>query len=158
MSEERCISLSVNGTSVEVSVAPQALLVDVLRDDLGLAATHQGCADLICGACTVLLDGRPVKSCAVLAVQADGVNVRTADGLEEDDPVAVGFREEHGLHCGYCGPGMMMSAAALLAEHPQPTEEQIRQAISGNVCRCTGYVNIIKAVHYAAKRRAGAAA
>lgn len=145
------IGLDVNGETVELTVDPLSLLLEVLRDELGLTACHLGCESMTCGACTVLLDGRPVKACAVLAVQADGRAVRTVEGLADDDPVSIGFRDEHGLSCGYCTPGMKMTATALLAEHPQPDEDDIRRAVSGNLCRCTGYVNITEAIRRAAE-------
>jgi len=137
------------------------LLVHLLRDVLRLTGTHIGCDTTHCGACTVLLDGTPVKSCTVLAVQADGRDVTTVEGLAKDGglhAIQQGFWEMHGLQCGYCTPGMMMTSCALLARNPSPTEGEIRQAISGNLCRCTGYVNIVKAVQYAAEklRQAGA--
>src|SRR5262249_56325704 len=129
------------------------LLVHYLRQTLGLTGTHIGCDTSGCGACTVLLDGVPVKSCTVFAVQADGHDVTTVEGLATADglhPIQDAFREEHGLQCGFCTPGMMLTAAALLAENPSPSEEEIRWALSGNVCRCTGYQNIVKAVQHAA--------
>ncbi len=149
------VRLTVNGTSREAEVETRTLLVHFLRESLGLTGTHIGCDTTNCGACTVLLDGKGVKSCTVLAVQASGRDVRTVEGLETDGklhPIQEGFVEEHGLQCGFCTPGMMMSALAFLEKHPNPTEEQIRRAISGNLCRCTGYVNIVKAIQYAAKK------
>lgn len=131
------------------------LLVHFLRDVLNLTGTHIGCDTTSCGACTVLWNGRPVKSCTVFAVQVDGGEILTVEGLERDGqlhPVQEGFWEEHGLQCGFCTPGMMMTAVALLNENPDPTEEEIRKAISGNLCRCTGYVNIVKAIQYAARK------
>ena len=147
------VSLTVNGEQHEADVEPRTLLVYFLREDLGLTGTNVGCDTSSCGACTVHLDGESVKSCTVLAVQADGREVTTVEGLEKEgalDPIQDGFMQEHGLQCGYCTPGMMMTSAALLEQNPRPTEEQIRQAISGNLCRCTGYVNIVKAVQHAA--------
>ena len=147
------INVTVNGTPHESEVESRLLLVHYLREMLRLTGTHIGCDTTHCGACTVLLDGRPVKSCTVLAVQADGRDVMTVEGLEKDgklDPIQEGFFQEHGLQCGYCTPGMMMTGHALLKENASPSEAQIRQAISGNLCRCTGYVNIVKAVQHAA--------
>jgi carbon-monoxide dehydrogenase small subunit len=147
------IRVTVNGTLREASVDSRLLLVHFLREILRLTGTHIGCDTTHCGACTVLLDGDPVKSCTVLAVQADGREVMTVESLEKDGklhPIQDGFWQEHGLQCGYCTPGMMMTSYALLQKNPRPTEGEIRQAISGNLCRCTGYVNIVKAVQYAA--------
>ena len=147
------IRVTVNGTPREAAVDSRLLLVHFLREVLRLTGTHIGCDTTHCGACTVLLDGEPVKSCTVLAVQADGREVMTVEGLEKNGtlhPIQDGFWQEHGLQCGYCTPGMMMTSYALLQRNTRPTEEEIRQAISGNLCRCTGYVNIVKAVQYAA--------
>jgi len=147
------ISVTVNGASQSAQVESRLLLVHFLRENLRLTGTHIGCDTTHCGACTVLLDGVPVKSCTVLAVQADGRDVQTVEGLEKDgklDPIQEGFFQEHGLQCGYCTPGMMMTGCALLKSNPDPSEGEIRQAISGNLCRCTGYVNIVKAVQHAA--------
>ena len=147
------IRVTVNGTAHESEVESRLLLVHYLREMLRLTGTHIGCDTTHCGACTVLLDGRPVKSCTVLAVQADGRDVMTVEGLEKDgklDPVQEGFFQEHGLQCGYCTPGMMMTSHALLKQNPIPSEGEIRRAISGNLCRCTGYVNIVKSVQHAA--------
>jgi carbon-monoxide dehydrogenase small subunit len=149
------IRVELNGTAHEAEVDSRLLLVHFLRDVLRLTGTHIGCDTTHCGACTVLLDGAPVKSCTVLAVQADGREVMTVEGLEKDGklhPIQEGFWEMHGLQCGYCTPGMMMTACALLQRNRSPTEPEIRQAISGNLCRCTGYVNIVKAVQYAAEK------
>ena len=149
------IHVTVNGQAHDVEVETRILLVHFLRENLGMTGTHIGCDTTNCGACTVLLNGRPVKSCTVFAVQADGMSVATVEGLEKDgklDPVQEGFHEEHGLQCGFCTPGMMITAAALLAANPDPSELQIRQAISGNLCRCTGYVNIVKSIQYAARK------
>ena len=143
----------VNGEPREASVEARMLLVHYLREDLGLTGTHIGCDTTNCGACTVILDGRPVKSCTVFAVQANGSEIRTVEGLEQGGklhPVQEGFHQEHGLQCGFCTPGMMMTAVALLERNAKPTEGEIRLAISGNLCRCTGYVNIVKSVEYAA--------
>jgi aerobic carbon-monoxide dehydrogenase small subunit len=155
------IRVTVNGTSHEVEVESRLLLVHLIRDQLRLTGTHIGCDTTHCGACTVLLTGpdgtpEPVKSCTVLAVQADGREVTTVEGLEKDgklDPVQEGFWQEHGLQCGFCTPGMMLTSVALLKRNPRPSEADIRHAISGNLCRCTGYVNIVKAVQYAAGKR-----
>ena len=149
------IRVTVNGAPREAEVDSRLLLVHFLRDVLRLTGTHVGCDTTHCGACTVLLDGAPVKSCTVLAVQADGREVMTVEGLEKDGklhPIQEGFWEMHGLQCGYCTPGMMMTSYALLQRNRTPTELEIRQAISGNLCRCTGYVNIVKAVEYAAEK------
>jgi carbon-monoxide dehydrogenase small subunit len=153
---KHAITLSVNGAAREATVESRLLLVHLLRESFRLTGTHIGCDTTHCGACTVLLDGVPVKSCTVLAVQADGREVKTVEGLEKDgklDPIQEGFMQEHGLQCGYCTPGMMMTGRALLDRNTAPSEDEIRGAISGNLCRCTGYVNIVKAVQYAAKQR-----
>jgi carbon-monoxide dehydrogenase small subunit len=147
------IKVKVQGTEREAEVESRLLLVHFLREVLGLTGTHIGCDTTHCGACTVLLDGQPVKSCTVLAVQADGREVLTVEGLEQDGklhPIQDGFWQEHGLQCGYCTPGMLMTGYALLERNADPSEAEIRQAISGNLCRCTGYVNIVKAVQHAA--------
>ncbi len=152
------IQLTVNGAPQGGRVESRTLLVHFLRESLRLTGTHIGCDTTHCGACTVLLDGRPVKSCTVLAVQADGRDVMTVEGLEQDGqlhPIQQGFWDEHGLQCGYCTPGMMMTSFALLKANASPTEGDIRQAISGNLCRCTGYVNIVKSVQAAAARARG---
>ncbi|MEJ2263911.1 MAG: (2Fe-2S)-binding protein [Anaerolineales bacterium] len=149
------ISLTVNGAPTEADVEARLLLVHFIRETLNLTGTHIGCDTTSCGACTVHLNGRPVKSCTVFAVQADGGEVRTVEGLAQNGnlhPIQEGFHQEHGLQCGYCTPGMMLTAAALLEHNPNPTEEEIRWGISGNLCRCTGYVNIVKAVQYAAEK------
>ena len=149
------ITVTVNERTYIAEVEPRLLLVHFIRDALNFTGTHIGCDTTSCGACTVIWNGRPVKSCTVFAVQADGTEILTVEGLERDGqlhPVQEGFWEEHGLQCGYCTPGMMMTAVALLAENPAPTEEEIRAAISGNLCRCTGYVNIVKAIQYAARK------
>jgi carbon-monoxide dehydrogenase small subunit len=151
---ERRITVTVNGTPHTAVVEPRLLLVHFLRETLNLTGTHIGCDTTSCGACTVLLDGVPIKSCTFFAVQADGRSVTTVEGLARDGqlhPVQQGFREEHGLQCGFCTPGMMLVAKALLDENPDPTEEEIRWAISGNLCRCTGYQNIVKAIQWAAR-------
>ncbi len=146
----------VNGEEKTAEVEPRLLLVHFLRETLGLTGTHVGCDTTSCGACTVLVDGTPMKSCTMFAVQADGANVTTVEGLAQGGELHViqqGFKEEHGLQCGFCTPGMMLVSAALLDENPDPTEEEIRWAISGNICRCTGYQNIVKAVQWAASKR-----
>jgi len=151
------VSCSVNGVPRTADVEPRLLLVHLIREVFDLTGTHVGCDTTSCGACTVLLDGTPVKSCTVLAVQADGREITTVEGLGQDGklhPIQEGFKEEHGLQCGFCTPGMMLVAKALLERNPDPTEEDIRWAISGNICRCTGYVNIVKAIRWAARRMA----
>jgi len=153
------VQLKVNGAAREVDVEARLLLVHLIRENLRLTGTHIGCDTTHCGACTVLLDGVPVKSCTVLAVQADGREVTTVEGLEKDGqlhPIQDGFMQEHGLQCGYCTPGMLITGAALLEKNAHPSELEIRQAISGNLCRCTGYVNIVKAVQHAAQAAAAA--
>jgi carbon-monoxide dehydrogenase small subunit len=150
------ISAAVNGRAHVAGVEPRLLLVHFLRENLGLTGTHVGCDTTNCGACTVMLDGRAVKSCTVLAVQANGKNVLTVEGLAENgtlDPVQEGFLAKHGLQCGFCTPGMLMAAHALLEKNGNPSDEEIRTAISGNICRCTGYVKIIESVRYAARLR-----
>jgi carbon-monoxide dehydrogenase small subunit len=151
----RPITVTVNGEERSAEVEPRLLLVHFLREKLALTGTHVGCDTTSCGACTVLVDGMPIKSCTYLAVQADGREVKTVEGLMKDGelhPVQHGFKEEHGLQCGFCTPGMMLVASALLAESPDPSEEEIRWAISGNICRCTGYQNIVKSVQWAAAK------
>ena len=148
------VSLIVNGRPVQREVPARMLLVHFLRDVLGLTGTHVGCDTSHCGACTVLLDGRAVKSCTVLAVQADGSEILTIEGLAQDGqlhPLQRAFWQEHGLQCGYCTPGMIMTAYELLQENPDPDEETIRHALEGNLCRCTGYQNIVRAVQTAAR-------
>jgi aerobic carbon-monoxide dehydrogenase small subunit len=150
------VTMKVNGAEVTEDVEPRLLLVHFLRDTLNLTGTHWGCDTSNCGVCTVLMDGRPVKSCTVLAAMADGHEVETVEGLEQDgqlDPVQEGFVEMHGLQCGFCTPGMMMTTKALLAENPNPSEAEIREAISGQICRCTGYTNIVKSVSWAAEHQ-----
>jgi aerobic carbon-monoxide dehydrogenase small subunit len=149
------ISVTVNGEERRGEVEPRLLLVHFLRENLGLTGTHIGCDTSHCGACTVLLDGRPVKSCTVFAVQANGRQVMTVEGLGQDGnlhPVQEGFWQEHGLQCGFCTPGIMLTGYALLRRNSDPSEEEVRRAISGNLCRCTGYVNIVKAIQYAAQK------
>jgi len=153
------VTLTVNGTVVTRDVEARLLLVHLLRDELGLTGTHGGCDTSNCGACVVLYDGEPVKSCTVLAPMAAGHDVRTVESLERDgrlDPVQQGFMECHGLQCGFCTPGMLLTARALLDREPDPTEHQIREAISGQICRCTGYTSIVRSVQWAAQHAEGA--
>ncbi len=157
---EREITLTVNGTERQLSVEPRKLLVHAIREDLDLTGTHIGCDTGNCGACTVDMDGEAVKSCLLFAVQADGSEVTTVEGMEDQPeagtgesdlhPIQEGFKQMHGLQCGYCTPGMIMAGKALLAENDDPTEAEIRENISGNLCRCTGYQNIVKSIQYAA--------
>jgi carbon-monoxide dehydrogenase small subunit len=150
------IRVTINGTPHDVQVDSRLLLVHLLRDQLRLTGTHIGCDTTHCGACTIIVDGEPTKSCTMLAVQADASTITTVEGLERDGklhPVQEAFWQEHGLQCGYCTPGMMMTAYALLDRNANPTEPEIRHAISGNLCRCTGYVNIVKSIQSAAARR-----
>jgi carbon-monoxide dehydrogenase small subunit len=156
MSRPISVRLNVNGVEHNLEVEPRLLLVHALRDELGLTGTHVGCDTSNCGACTVHLDGQPVKSCTVLAVQADGAEVTTIEGIGSEDnlhPLQEAFWNDHGLQCGYCTPGMIMAAAGLLAENSDPSEEQVRHALEGNLCRCTGYHNIVRAVLDAAKTK-----
>jgi len=149
------ITVTVNGQKHTDDVEPRLLLVHYLRDELGLTGTHVGCETTLCGACTIHLDGKPVKSCTVLAAQADGRSVKTIEGLADGDklhPMQEGFWEEHGLQCGYCTPGMIMAACAILEAHPNPTDAEIRHGLEGNLCRCTGYQHIVNAVQSAAKK------
>jgi aerobic carbon-monoxide dehydrogenase small subunit len=149
------IRIKVNGADMEADVESRLLLVHCIRDVFGLTGTHIGCDTTHCGACTVNLDGKPIKSCTLFAVQADGCEIKTVEGLEQDGklhPVQEGFWQEHGLQCGFCTPGMMMTSVALLKEKPNPSEDEIRLAISGNLCRCTGYMNIVKSIQYAAQK------
>jgi carbon-monoxide dehydrogenase small subunit len=153
------ITVTVNGTGYTRDVEPRLLLVHFLRQTLGLTGTHWGCDTSNCGTCVVWFDGKPVKSCTVLAVMADGHQIRTVEGLATDgrlDPVQQGFMECHGLQCGFCTPGMMLTARALLDAEPDPSEQRIREAISGQLCRCTGYENIVRAVRWAAEHPAPA--
>ena len=150
------VSFSVNGTEVSGDAEPRTLLVDFLRDDLGLTGTHVGCDTSQCGACVVHVDGRSIKSCTLLAVQAEGTQVTTIEGLADADtlhPMQAAFREEHGLQCGFCTPGMIMSAIDLLQNNADPTEQEIRDWLEGNLCRCTGYDNIVKSIQTAAQTR-----
>ena len=154
------VSVSVNGADTNATVEPRTLLAHYLRDDQGLTGTHIGCDTSNCGACTVLLNGDAVKSCTVLAVQADGKDVTTVEGLNGPfdgfSAVQEGFRQEHGLQCGYCTPGMIMAATALLADNPSPSRDEIRENLEGNLCRCTGYQMIVNAVEWAAQNSGGA--
>jgi carbon-monoxide dehydrogenase small subunit len=156
MSKAVPVRLQVNGVEHAIDVEPRLLLVHAIRDNLGLTGTHVGCDTSNCGACTVHLDGRSVKSCTVLAVQADGASITTIEGMGTEDnlhPLQEAFWNDHGLQCGYCTPGMIMAAAGLLAENPNPTEAEVRKGLEGNLCRCTGYHNIVKAVLDAAKSK-----
>ena len=161
MAKKQLVSVKVNGRQREAMVEPRMLLVHFIRDVLGLTGTHVGCDTSHCGACTVVLDGKTVKSCTVFAPQADGCEILTVEGLIQNGqmhPLQEGFKEEHGLQCGFCTPGMLMSSYVLLQNNQNPSEEEIRWGISGNLCRCTGYQNIVKAVQYAAgKLQQGAA-
>jgi len=155
---KQAISINVNGVDHAAEVEPRLLLVHYLRDVLGLTGTHVGCETSICGACTVLLDGQAVKSCTMLAVQANGSNLTTIEGLATNGdlhPVQEGFWEKHGLQCGYCTPGMIIAASQIIDRNPDPSREEIRHGLEGNLCRCTGYQHIVEAVEYAAKKKAG---
>ena len=155
------ITVTVNGAEKSVDVEPRLLLVHLIRETLGLTGTHIGCDTTSCGACTVLLDGVPVKSCTVFGVQADGREVTTVEGLLSAgalDPIQAAFKEEHGLQCGFCTPGMMLTGKALLEQNPSPSDDEVRWAISGNICRCTGYMNIVKAIQTAGRVMAESAA
>jgi carbon-monoxide dehydrogenase small subunit len=146
------ITVTVNGAGHTADVEPRLLLVDFIRTNLGLTGTHIGCDSTACGVCTVLVDGTPMKSCTMLAVQADGRSITTVEGLKENgqlSPIQQAFKQEHGLQCGFCTPAMMLVGKALLEHNPHPTEDEVRWAISGNLCRCTGYVNIVKAIRTA---------
>jgi len=152
---KQSIQVKVNGTERDATIEPRLLLVHFIREVLGLTGTHIGCDTSNCGACTVLMDGKAVKSCTLFAVQSDGRDLMTIEGVAHDGqlhPLQEGFKEEHGLQCGFCTPGMILASYALLGKNPNPTEEQIRWGISGNLCRCTGYQNIVKAVQYAAAK------
>jgi carbon-monoxide dehydrogenase small subunit len=152
---KRLVTMTVNGTKVERAVEPRLLLIHFLREELGLTGAHIGCETSHCGACTVDVDGQSVKSCTCLAVQCEGSEVRTVEGLAQGGvlhAVQEGFHREHGLQCGFCTPGMLMRASRLLQDNPDPSEDEIRAGMSGNLCRCTGYQNIVKAVQYAARK------
>lgn len=151
------LHVTINGKPHDADVEARLLFVHFLRENLNMTGTHIGCDTTSCGACTVILNGKPVKSCSLLAIQADGAEVRTVEGLAQNGklhPVQEGFHEKHGLQCGFCTPGMLMTSVALLEQNPHPTEDEIRHGISGNLCRCTGYMNIVKAVQYAADKMA----
>ncbi|MGH2403553.1 MAG: (2Fe-2S)-binding protein [bacterium] len=156
---QRTVAFTVNGKRAEIAVPVRKTLADALREDLGLTGTHLGCEHGVCGACTILLDGHAVRSCLMLAVQADGHDLQTVEGLADGDrlhPLQEAFWEAHGLQCGFCTPGFLMTISEFLKDTPNPTEDEIREGIAGNLCRCTGYVNIIKAVQIAAvKLQAG---
>jgi carbon-monoxide dehydrogenase small subunit len=157
MAKKQTVHLKINGQQREADVEPRLLLVHFIRETLGLTGTHVGCDTSNCGACTVVLDGKTIKSCTMFAVQADGAELLTVEGLFQEGklhPLQEGFKQEHGLQCGFCTPGMLMSTYALLKKNAQPTESDIRWGISGNLCRCTGYQNIVKAVQYAAGKMA----
>jgi aerobic carbon-monoxide dehydrogenase small subunit len=160
LSASRTITLTVNGTDHEVALEPRMLLLDALRDGMHLGGTHAGCEHGACGACTVLLDGQPMRSCLMFAVQAVGHDITTIEGITPSEgeslhPMQEAFSECHGLQCGFCTPGMILTGVALLADRPDPDEAEIRTALGGNVCRCTGYVNIVKAISVAAERMRG---
>jgi carbon-monoxide dehydrogenase small subunit len=151
------INLTINGAAHDAEVDSRLLLVHLIRENLRLTGTHVGCDTTHCGACTVIVDGQPVKSCTMLAVQANGAKIMTVEGLEQGGKLSAvqeGFTEKHALQCGFCTPGMMMTCTALLERNKKPSEQEIREAISGNLCRCTGYVNIVRAVQYAAEKLA----
>jgi carbon-monoxide dehydrogenase small subunit len=157
MAKKELIKVKINGVEREATADPRLLLVHFIRESLHLTGTHIGCDTSHCGACTVILNGKTVKSCTMFAVQADGAEITTIEGMMQDGqlhPLQEGFKQEHGLQCGYCTPGMILSASALLQKNPKPTEAEIRIGISGNLCRCTGYQNIVKAVQYAAQKMA----
>lgn len=152
---KQAISINVNGVDHTAEVEPRLLLVHYLRDVIGLTGTHVGCETSICGACTILIDGQAVKSCTMFAVQADGTNVTTIEGLAANGdlhPVQEGFWEHHGLQCGYCTPGMIIAASQIIDRNPNPSREEIRHGLDGNLCRCTGYQHIVEAVEYAARK------
>jgi len=160
MANKQQVKITINGRPIEALVEPRTLLVHFIRESAGLTGTHVGCDTSNCGACTVILNGKTVKSCTVFAVQANGAEITTVEGLMKDGqlhPLQEGFKQEHGLQCGFCTPGMLMSSLALLQKNPKPTENDIRWGISGNLCRCTGYQNIVKAVQYAAGKLNAAA-
>jgi aerobic carbon-monoxide dehydrogenase small subunit len=155
MANKQPVKITINGRAFEALIEPRTLLVHFIRESAGLTGTHVGCDTSNCGACTVIVNGKTVKSCTMFAVQANGAEITTVEGLMKDGqlhPLQEGFKQEHGLQCGFCTPGMLMSSLALLRKNPNPTEADIRWGISGNLCRCTGYQNIVKAVQYAAKK------
>lgn len=158
MATKQTVQITINGRQREAAAEPRMLLVHFIRDVLQLTGTHIGCDTSNCGACTVIVNGKTVKSCTMFAVQADGAEILTVEGLSKDGqlhPLQEGFKEEHGLQCGFCTPGMLLSSLALLGKNPSPSEQEIRWGISGNLCRCTGYQNIVKAVQYASGKMAG---
>jgi len=159
MANKQQVKITINGRACEAPVEPRTLLIYFIREAAGLTGTHMGCDTSNCGACTVMVNGKTVKSCTMFAVQANGAEITTVEGLMKDGqlhPLQEGFKQEHGLQCGFCTPGMLMSSLALLNKKPSPTEADIRWGISGNLCRCTGYQNIVKAVQYAAKKMSAA--
>ena len=162
MAQQHTVRLSVNGKAYEREIEPRMTLVDFLRHELGLTGTHVGCEHGVCGACTIIKDGKAVRSCLMLAVQADGAELRTVEGLHGENglhPIQEAFIEKHGLQCGFCTPGFLMTTVEFLGDHPDPSDEDIREALGGNLCRCTGYQSIMESVRLAAARlRAGAAA
>jgi len=160
MASKQQVKITINGRASEALIEPRTLLVHFIRESAGLTGTHVGCDTSNCGACTVILNGKTVKSCTMFAVQANGAEITTVEGLMKDGqlhPLQEGFKQEHGLQCGFCTPGMLMSSLALLQKNPNPTETDIRWGISGNLCRCTGYQNIVKAVQFAANKMGAAA-
>ncbi|HKF21716.1 MAG TPA: (2Fe-2S)-binding protein [Candidatus Angelobacter sp.] len=159
MASKQQVKITINGRASEALIEPRTLLVHFIRESAGLTGTHVGCDTSNCGACTVIVNGKTVKSCTMFAVQANGAEITTVEGLMKDGqlhPLQEGFKQEHGLQCGFCTPGMLMSSLALLKKNPSPSEADIRWGISGNLCRCTGYQNIVKAVQYAAKKMSAA--
>ena len=162
MAQQHTVRLSVNGKAYEREIEPRMTLVDFLRHELGLTGTHVGCEHGVCGACTIIKDGKAVRSCLMLAVQADGAELRTVEGLQDENglhPIQEAFIEKHGLQCGFCTPGFLMTTVEFLGDHPDPSDEDIREALGGNLCRCTGYQSIMESVRLAAARlRAGAEA
>jgi carbon-monoxide dehydrogenase small subunit len=159
MTSKQQVKITINGRASEALIEPRTLLVHFIRESAGLTGTHVGCDTSNCGACTVIVNGKTVKSCTMFAVQANGAEITTVEGLMKDGqlhPLQEGFKQEHGLQCGFCTPGMLMSSLALLKKNPSPSEADIRWGISGNLCRCTGYQNIVKAVQYAAKKMSAA--
>jgi carbon-monoxide dehydrogenase small subunit len=159
MASKQQVKITINGRASEALIEPRTLLVHFIRESAGLTGTHVGCDTSNCGACTVIVNGKTVKSCTMFAVQANGAEITTVEGLMKDGqlhPLQEGFKQEHGLQCGFCTPGMLMSSLALLRKNPSPSEADIRWGISGNLCRCTGYQNIVKAVQYAAKEMSAA--
>ena len=155
MAQQHTVRLSVNGKAYEREIEPRMTLVDFLRHELGLTGTHVGCEHGVCGACTIIKDGKAVRSCLMLAVQADGAELRTVEGLQDENglhPIQEAFIEKHGLQCGFCTPGFLMTTVEFLGDHPDPSDEDIREALGGNLCRCTGYQNMLEAVDLAAEK------